>query len=119
MEFLPTGLAGDDISRGLQVLDPAGNVGIARGPSRLAVIFMIHSPAIKTMACEFIHDRILAVPRHVEIEAPGGHRRAMDEEQHGTLRLAGFRGAKPFAKHPQRDIAFLSPIFAAPDFIAL
>jgi hypothetical protein len=119
MEFLRSGLADDDIGGNLQILDPAGNVGIARGASRLAVILVIHGPAVEPVASEFIHDRIFAMPGHGEIESPGAHRGAVNEEQHRPRRLTGLGRAEPLAKHPQRNIAFLGPVFAAPDLAAL
>ena len=70
MEFLPAGFAGNDLNRRLQILDTAGNVGIAGGAPRLAVILMIHGPAVEPIAGEFVHRRILAMPGHVEVEHP-------------------------------------------------
>ena len=70
MVFLPAGFTGDDFNRRLQILDTAGNVGIAGGAPRLAVILVIHGPAIEPIAGEFIHHRILAMPGHVEVEHP-------------------------------------------------
>ena len=88
MEFLLAGLAGHDLGRGLQILDAAGDIGIAGGAAGLAVILMVHGPAIEAMAGELVHHRIFAIARHVEIEHPRGHRRAMHEEQHRPRRLA-------------------------------
>jgi hypothetical protein len=56
MEFLPAGFAGDHFGRRFQILDPAGDIGISGSPSRLAVIFVVHGPAVEAMAGEFIHD---------------------------------------------------------------
>src|SRR5258708_29894680 len=114
MQFLPAGFACDDIDRHLQILDAAGDVGIARATARLAVIFMIHGPAIEAIAGEFIHDRVFAMPRYLKIERPRGDRRAMDEEQHRTRGLAGFPRAEPLAINTQADIPLLGPLFAAP-----
>src|SRR6267154_4521849 len=76
---------------------------------------MVHGPAVEAIAGEFIHDGIFAMAGHIEIEYPGCDRRAMDEEQHRPRRLARLRRAEPLAKHPQRDVALLGPVFAAPD----
>src|SRR5271169_5153615 len=42
----------------------------------------------------------------------------MDEKQDRPRRLAGFGCADPLAEHPQRHIALLGPVFAAPDLAA-
>ena len=118
MVFLPPGFAGHDLDRDFQILDAAGDVGIARGPPRLAVILVVHGPAVEPIAGEFIHDRIFAMAGHVEIEHPRGDRRAVDEEQHRPRRLAGLRRADPLAEHPQGNVALLGPVFAAPDLAA-
>ena len=70
MEFLPAGFAGNDFNPRLQILDPAGDVGIAGGTPRLAVIFVIHGPAVEAIAGEFIHERIFAMAGHIEVEYP-------------------------------------------------
>src|SRR3979411_1841817 len=77
---------------------------------------MVHVPAVEAIAGEFIHDGIFAMAGHIEIEYPGCDRRAMDEEQHRPRRPPRFWRAEPLAIHPQRDIALLCPVFAAPDF---
>ncbi len=43
----------------------------------------------------------------------------MNEEQHRPRSLAGLRRAEPLAIHPQRNIVFLVPVFAAPDLAVL
>ena len=70
MVFLLAGFAGDDLDRRLQILDPAGDVGIAGGAPRLAVILVIHGPAVEAGAGEGIQDRIVAMAGHIEIERP-------------------------------------------------
>ncbi len=70
MEFLPAGFAGNDFNRRLQILDAAGDVGIAGSTPGLAVIFVIHGPAVEAIAGEFIHHRIFAMAGHVEVERP-------------------------------------------------
>ena len=47
MNFLPAGLADDEVDRGLQILDAAGDIGIAGGAAGLAVVLMIHGPAVE------------------------------------------------------------------------
>src|SRR6266567_5027385 len=43
----------------------------------------------------------------------------MNKEQDRPRRLAGFRRPHPLAIHPQGNVAFLGPVFAAPDLAAL
>jgi hypothetical protein len=116
MKFLPAGFPGDDFSRDLQILDPAGDVGVTRGAPGLAVILMVHGPAVEAVAGEFVHDGIFAKAGHVQIEHPRGHRRAMDEKQDRPRGLAGPGRAKPLAIDPQRHVALLRPVFPTPDF---
>src|ERR1700716_2738621 len=97
MEFLSAGFAGDDLGRGLEILDAAGDVGISGSPSRLAVVFMVHGPAVEPVTGEFVHHGIVALTRHVEIEPPRADRGAVDEEQHRPRWLAGLRRAEPLA----------------------
>ena len=96
MEFLLAGLAGDDFGRGFEILSAAGDIGIARGAAGLAVVLMVHGPAIEAIGSERIHHGPFALARHVQIEHPRGHRRAVHEEQHRPRRLAGLR-ARPAA----------------------
>jgi hypothetical protein len=70
MKFLPAGLPADDFNRGLQILDSAGDVGITRGAAGLAVILVVHGPAVEAMAGEFVHDGIFAMAGHAQIEHP-------------------------------------------------
>jgi hypothetical protein len=119
MEFLPAGFTGDDLGCRLEILDATGDVGISGSPPRLAVIFMVHGPAVESMAGEFIHHGIFAVTGHVEVKRPRTDRGAVDEEQHRPRWLAGLRCAETLAIHPQGNIALLGPVFAAPDFAAL
>src|SRR5438270_482904 len=119
MKFLPAGFAGDDLGRRLEILDAAGDVGVAGSASGFAVIFMVHGPAVGSLAGELVHHGIVALPRHREIEHPRTDRGAVDEEQHRPRWLAGLRRAEPLAVHPQGNIALPGPVFAAPDFLAL
>src|SRR6266478_9690090 len=43
----------------------------------------------------------------------------MNKKQDRPRRLAGFRRPHPLAIHPQGNVAFLGPVFAAPDLAAL
>ena len=70
MEFLPAGFAGNDFNPCLQILDAAGDVRIAGGAPRPAIIFVIHGPAVEAIAGEFIHERIFAMAGHIEVEYP-------------------------------------------------
>src|SRR6266403_5287499 len=109
MEVRPAGFAGNDFTPRLQILAAAGDVGIAGGTPRFAVIFVIHGPAVEAIAGEFIHDRIFAMAGHIEVEYPRADGGAVNEEQHGTGRLAGLRRAEALAIHPQGNIALPSP----------
>src|ERR1700722_937494 len=115
MIFLAAGFAGNHFNGRLQIFHAAGDIGIARCAPRLAVILVVHGPAVKAIAGEFIHHGIFAMAGYIEVEHPRGHRRTMDEEQHRPRRLAWLGRAKPLAIHPQGNIAFPGPIFAAPD----
>jgi len=95
--LLPAGFTGDDFDRCFQILDAALDVGIARSAPGLAVILMIHGPAIEAIAGELIHHGIFAMAGHVEIEHPRGHRRAMNEEQDRLRWLAGLGRANALA----------------------
>ena len=81
MIFLPAGFAGDDFNRRLEILNAALDVGIAGGTPGLAVILVVHGPAVEAIAGELVHDGVLAMSGDVEIEHPRGDRRTMDEEQ--------------------------------------
>ena len=50
MYFLLAGFAGDEFDRDLQVLDAAGDIGIAGRVAGLAAILMVHGPAIEAVA---------------------------------------------------------------------
>src|SRR5260370_9301272 len=99
MEFLPAGFAGDNFNRRLQILDAAGDVGIAGGTPRLAVIFVIHGPAVEAIAGEFIHDRIFAMAGNIEVEYPRAAEGAVNAEQPSPGRLAAFARATPVPRH--------------------
>src|SRR5262245_53622906 len=99
MSFLQTGFARDDLHRCLQVLCPAGNVGIAARAARLAVIFMVHRPDVETPAGKYVHHRIFAVPGRIEIENAPCDGRAMNKKQHWTRGFAGSWSPKPLAEH--------------------
>ena len=118
MKFLLAGLPGDEFGRDFQILDAAGDIGIAGGAARLAVIFVIHGPAVEPVTGERVHHGIFALAGDVEIEHPRGHRRAMDKEHHRPRRLTGLRRADPLAEHPQGNVALFGPVFAAPDLAA-
>src|SRR2546430_17010111 len=115
MEFRAAGLRGKDSPPALQPPGPAGMLAMAGGPPRLAIIFVIHGPAVKARASEFIHERIFAMAGHIEVEYPRADRGAANEEQHGPGRLAGVRRAEALAIHPQGSFAFLGPVLGAPD----
>ena len=100
MEFLPTGLARDDFDRGLEVLHAAGDIGISGGAARLAVILVIHGPAVETVTGELVHDGIFAVARHFDVERPRGDRGAVHEEEYRPRGLAGLRRPQPLAIDP-------------------
>jgi hypothetical protein len=119
MHFLLAGLADDQFDRDLQILGATGDVGITRGAAGLAVVLVIHGPAVEAVACERVQRGILALARHVEIEHPRRHGRTVDEEHDRSRRLARLGRADPLAKHPQRNVALPGPVFAAPDFTAL
>jgi len=113
------GLADNDANGRLEVFDAAGDIRIAGGTAGFAVVLMVHGPAIEPVVGEGIHHRPVALARHLQIEYPRGHRRAVHEEQHRPRRLARLRRAQPLAVHPQRDVALLRPVFVAPDLRAV
>src|SRR6202020_2439469 len=90
--LLPPGFLGKDVKRGLEIFDTALDVGIARGPPGLAVVLVIHGPAVKPVTGELVHYGIFAATFDVNIEAARRHRRAVHEEQHRLGRVAGLRG---------------------------
>src|SRR3974390_1964437 len=102
MEFLPAGLAGNDFDGGFQVFGAALDVRIAGSTPGLAVVFVIHGPAIEAIAGELVHDGPLALARNVEIETPRGDRGTMHEKQHRLRRLPRLRRAGALTEHPQR-----------------
>src|SRR6185437_5251891 len=114
MIFLLAGFARQHLDGRLQILDAAGDVGIARGAAGLAVVLMVHGPAIEPVAGELVHHGIFALAGHVQVERPRADRRAVDEEYDRTRRLPRLRRAETLAIHPARNVAFLGPIFAAP-----
>ena len=105
------GLADDQLDRDFQILDAAGDIGIARGAAGFPIVLVVHGPAVKAIARELVHCGIFALARHVEIEHPRCHRRTMDEEDDRPRRLAGLGRADPLAKHPQGNVALSGPVF--------
>src|SRR5258708_34397163 len=91
--------AGDDVDSDLQILDAAGDIGIARGAAGLAVILVVHGPAVEAVARELVHHGIFAFAGNVEIEYPRGHRRTVDKEHDRPRRLARLRRTAPPPKH--------------------
>ena len=73
VQLLLPGLAGNQFDRNLQILDAAGDIGIAGGAAGLAVILVIHGPAVEAVAGEFVHRGIFAFAGDVEIEYPRRH----------------------------------------------
>jgi hypothetical protein len=94
---------------------PLAISALPRRAARLAVILVVHGPAVEPVAGEFVHHGIFAFAGHGEIEHPRRHRRAVHEEHDGPGRLARLRRADALAVHPQRNVALLGPVLAAPD----
>jgi len=67
--LLPPGFLGKDVKRGLEIFDTALDVGIARGPPGLAVVFVVHGPAVKPVTGELVHYGIFAATFDLNIEA--------------------------------------------------
>ncbi len=63
-------LVRDNLHSSLQVFHSAGNIRIAFGPAGLAVTLEIHRPNIETVACKFVHQRILAMTGDGQVERP-------------------------------------------------
>src|ERR1700722_8881979 len=112
--LLPSGFLGEDVERNLEIFDTALDVGITRSPTGLAVIFVVHGPAVEAVAGELVHHGVF-LTFDLNIEAARRHRRTVHEEQHRLGRLAGFRRTDALAEHPQRHITLLRPILVAPD----
>src|SRR5262249_60539695 len=70
MVLLLASLLGQHVGCGLQILDPAGNIRIAARASGLAIILMVHGPAIETIAGKLVHDGVFALAGHAEVEHP-------------------------------------------------
>ena len=100
----------------LEVLDTTGDIGVVAGTAGIAEAVMIHGPDVEAGASELVHERIV-LARHLEvITGTRRQRRAVHQEQHRQRGRAGSWRADTLAPQVEFHIAFVGPVFTAPDF---
>src|SRR5260370_18373687 len=113
MEARLPGFVLDHLARRLEIRDAAGDVGIARGARRAAVILMVHRPHVETERGEFVHQRIIGPARHGKVVARlAAEGRAVHEEEDGPHILAD-----ALAVDEEANLALPPPVFGTPDRI--
>src|SRR5205085_1436610 len=102
----------DDDHRGLQVLDAALDVRLARGLVRAAVAFVVHGPDVVAQAREVIHHRVALPVQQLQVEHGAARvRRAMDAEK----AAAEIGLVEPLAIEPELHAVLVGPVLARDD----
>jgi len=79
----------------------------------------VHRPDVKTIFGELIHQRVFAMTRNRQIETrPRGNRGTVRQKKDGPGFPLRILALPAFSEDVKCDIAFLSPVFAAPDLCA-
>src|SRR3954467_3850884 len=90
----------DEIAGRFQILHALRDVRVPLGARRSPIALEIHRPDVEAVLGEDVHQRVLALAGHGEVERrTTGERRAVDEEEYGQRTLARFRRALPLAEH--------------------